>query len=46
MHLPDSVCLAVIGQMECRGGSETIPAEPAIDAKGLEMQIVIPKGIR
>ena len=42
----DALCLAVIGQMECRGGSETIPAEPAIDAKGLEMQIVIPKGIR
>ncbi len=39
----DALCLAMIGQMECRNGSETIPREPMIDAKGLEMQIVVPK---
>ncbi len=39
----DALCLAVIGQMECRNGSETIPKAPMIDAKGLEMQIIVPK---
>jgi predicted RNase H-like nuclease len=38
----DALCLAVIGQMECRNGSETIPKEPAKDARGLEMQIIVP----
>ena len=42
-HLEDALCLAVIGQMECRNGSETIPSEPGIDAKGLEMQIIVPR---
>jgi predicted RNase H-like nuclease/5'-deoxynucleotidase YfbR-like HD superfamily hydrolase len=38
----DALCLAVIGQMECRNGSETIPKEPAKDARGLEMQVIVP----
>lgn len=41
--LEDALCLAVIGQMECREGSDTIPEEPQNDAKGIQMQIVIPK---
>ena len=41
--LEDALCLAVIGQMECRNGSETIPKEPEIDARGMEMQIIVPR---
>lgn len=39
----DALCLAIIGQMECREGSSTIPEQPANDAKGIQMQVVIPK---
>ena len=39
----DAICLAMIGQMECRDGSATVPAVPENDAKGLQMQIVVPK---
>lgn len=42
----DALCLAVLGQMECRNGSETIPAEASIDMRGITMQIVVPHGIR
>lgn len=38
----DAICLAMIGQMECRDGSATIPAVPANDAKGIQMQLVVP----
>ncbi|MBQ5857773.1 MAG: hypothetical protein IIW51_02050, partial [Peptococcaceae bacterium] len=41
--LEDALCLAIIGQMECRNGSETIPKEPAKDARGLEMQVIVPR---
>jgi len=40
--LMDALCLAVIGQMESRAGSDTIPARPRNDAKGIRMQIVVP----
>lgn len=39
----DALCLAVIGQLECRNGSATLPAEPANDARGIRMQVVIPR---
>lgn len=39
----DALCLAMIGQLECRTGSATIPAEPASDARGIRMQLVIPQ---
>ena len=42
----DALCLAVLGQMECRNGSETIPDEASIDMRGIAMQIVVPRGIR
>ena len=42
-ELEDALCLAVIGQMECRNGSETIPAIPCNDARGLRMQVIIPR---
>lgn len=38
-----AICLAIIGQMECRDGSATIPAVPVNDAKGIQMQLVVPK---
>lgn len=39
----DALCLAMIGQLECREGSSTIPQEPSNDAQGIQMQVVIPK---
>ena len=42
-NLEDALCLAVIGQMECRNGSETIPAIPCNDARGVRMQVIIPR---
>lgn len=42
-ELEDALCLAVIGQMECRNGSETIPAIPCNDARGVRMQVIIPR---
>ena len=38
----DALCLAMIGQLECRVGSSVIPAEPCNDAKGILMQVVAP----
>ena len=42
-NLEDALCLAVIGQMECCNGSETIPAIPCNDARGVRMQVIIPR---
>lgn len=42
-ELEDALCLAVIGQMECCNGSETIPAIPCNDARGVRMQVIIPR---
>ena len=39
----DALCLAMIGQLECRNGSATLPEEPAHDARGIRMQVVIPR---
>ena len=41
--LEDALCLAVIGQMECRGECETVPQKPCNDAKGLKMQVLVPR---
>lgn len=40
--MEDALCLAMLGQLECRNGSRTIPQHPESDAKGLRMQLVVP----
>ena len=42
----DALCLAVIGQMECRGDSITLPEQAGADARGIRMQIVAPRQTR
>ena len=39
----DAVCLAVTAALKAHGLTETIPAEPHADARGLRMQMVAPK---
>ena len=39
----DVVCLAVTAALRAHGLTETIPAEPKADARGLLMQMVVPK---
>ena len=39
----DSVCLAVSAALKAHGMYETIPEEPETDARGLVMQMVVPK---
>lgn len=41
--MEDAMCLAMLGQLECRNGSVTIPEHPESDAKGLRMQMIAPK---
>ena len=41
----DALCLAVIGQLECRGQCGTLPEEAANDARGIRMQVVAPKTV-
>lgn len=40
--LLDALCLAIVGQIECRRGVQTIPENPTADTKGLDMQVVVP----
>lgn len=42
----DALCLAVIGQMECRGDSITLPETAGADARGIGMQVVAPRQAR
>ncbi len=42
----DALCLAVIGQMECRGNSVTLPETAGADARGIGMQVVAPRQAR
>lgn len=39
----DAACLAVRAALKAHGLTETIPAEPIADARGLRMQMVAPK---
>lgn len=39
----DAVCLAVTASMKNKGHCETVPDKPCKDARGLFMQMVIPK---
>ena len=39
----DAVCLAVTAALKAHGLTEIIPAEPKTDARGLLMQMVVPK---
>jgi len=39
----DAVCLAVTAALRAHGLTETIPAEPKADSRGLLMQMVVPK---
>ena len=39
-----ALCLAMIGQMECRKECEVFPKRPDNDARGIAMQLVVPKG--
>ena len=39
----DSVCLAVSAALKAHGMCETIPKEPETDARGLVMQMIVPK---
>ena len=39
----DAVCLAVTASLKDNGNCETVPEKPCMDAKGLFMQMVIPK---
>lgn len=41
--ITDSICLAIVSNLECQGKTETIPAEPMRDDTGLFMQMVVPK---
>lgn len=41
----DALCLAVIGQMACRGQCGTLPQAAANDARGIRMQLVAPKTV-
>lgn len=42
--IQSALALAIIGQLECRQKTRIIPEEPHKDAKGILMQIVLPKG--
>jgi 8-oxo-dGTP diphosphatase len=39
----DEVCLAVSAVLKAHGMCDTIPEEPEMDARGLVMQMVVPK---
>lgn len=39
----DAACLAVSAALKAHGMCETIPENPQKDAKGLLMQIIVPK---
>lgn len=41
----NALCLAVIGQLECRGQCGTLPEAAANDARGIRMQVVAPKTV-
>jgi len=41
----DALCLSVIGNLGMKNGFKTVPDLPAVDSKGLKMQIVFPEVI-
>lgn len=41
----DALCLAMIGQLECRGACTSLPEQGANDARGICMQLIVPRNV-